>query len=296
MRSQRSLRGITPAGGNYTHVALPLQQYSRTITMDLQLTGKKALVTGGTAGIGFAIAQALANEGAAVSITGRSQKKLDEAVAEIGKGKQQGSVAGILADLGAKQGADQLFDALPEVDILVNNLGIYETKQFGEITDEDWLKIFEVNVLSGVRTARQYFPKMLKKNWGRIIFVSSESSVMIPPDMIHYGMTKTAQLSIARGLAETTKGTGVTVNTLLPGPTQSEGIVEFLKKLASHPDATPAEAEAEFFAKYRSESLLQRLIDPKEIGSLAAYLASPLSSATNGAALRVEGGLVRFIA
>lgn len=259
--------------------------------MDLKLQGKTALVTGATAGIGFAIAKVLAGEGASVLITGRAQDKLDAAVAAIG----QGDVRGVVADVATQEGAARLIEQVPQVDILVNNLGIFESKAFGDITDEDWLHFFEVNVLSGVRTARAYLPGMLERNWGRIIFVSSESSVLIPPDMIHYATTKTAQLTISRGLAETTKGTGVTVNTVLPGPTRSAGIVDFLKSVSSTPDASPAELEAEFFQKHRTTSLLQRMIEPEEIAHLTAYLASPLSSATNGAALRVEGGLVRTI-
>jgi NAD(P)-dependent dehydrogenase (short-subunit alcohol dehydrogenase family) len=179
---------------------------------------------------------------------------------------------------------------------LVNNLGVYEVKPFADISDEDWFTIFETNVMSGVRLSRHYFPGMIKRNWGRIIFISSESSVNIPAEMIHYGMTKTSQLAISRGLAEGTKGTGVTVNTVLPGPTMSEGIVGFLKGLSSKPNATLEEAEKEFFAKYRSDSLLQRLIEPEEVASLVAYVASPLAAATNGAALRVEGGLLRNVA
>lgn len=259
--------------------------------MDLKLRGKSALVTGASAGIGFAIAKVLAEEGAKVIITGRSQDKLDAAIDNIGIG----NVTGVVVDVATKEGAASLIEQVPHVDILINNLGIYESKPFRDITDEDWLHFFEVNVLSGVRTARAYLPKMMEQNWGRIIFVSSESSVMIPPDMIHYATTKTAQLTISRGLAETTRGTAVTVNTVFPGPTRSAGIVDFLKSVSSKPEPTPEEAEAEFFEKHRSSSLLQRLIEPEEIAHLTAYLASPLSAATNGAALRVEGGLVQTI-
>ena len=261
--------------------------------MDLQLDGKVAVVTGGTAGIGLAIAAELAQEGANVFITGRSQESVDNATAEI-RGK--GEVTGIVADLGTRAGAEALFRQLPDVDVLVNNLGIYESKSFADITDEDWMHLFEVNVLSGVRTARTYLPKMLAKNSGRIIFISSESSLAVPPDMIHYAMTKTAQLAISRGLAETTRGTGVTVNTVMPGPTMSAGIVDFIKSVSEKPDDRLEDLEAAFFEKHRSASLLQRLIQPEEIAHLVAYLASPLSSATNGAAIRVEGGLLRSIA
>jgi NAD(P)-dependent dehydrogenase (short-subunit alcohol dehydrogenase family) len=260
--------------------------------MDLQLTGKTALVTGSTAGIGLAIAEDLVREGATVFIAGRSQPKIDEALRKLGG--PGGRVGGVVADAGTPEGAAVLFERVPRVDILVNNLGIYEPKPFADIPDEDWLKLFNVNVMSGIRLSRHYFSPMLARGWGRVIFVASESAVMTPPEMIHYGVTKSSQLALSRGLAEMTKGTQVTVNTVLPGPTRSEGIVEFLQKAA--PGAKDAaEAEAEFFRVHRPSSLLQRLIDPQEIAHLVAYLASPLSSATNGAALRVEGGLLRSI-
>ena len=259
--------------------------------MDLLLNGKTALVTGSTAGIGLEIARKLAVESAKVVVTGRNQVKLDQAVAGI-RASGGAEVLGVLADPATAEGAAILLKAVPSVDILVNNLGIYGVKPFTEITDEDWRSYFEVNVLSGARLARSYFSGMLERNWGRIVFISSESALMIPGEMIHYGMTKTAQLAISRGLAELTKGTNVTVNAVLPGPTRSEGIIEFLRSLASDPQAPAAEIEAEFFAKYRSSSLLQRMIEPTEIANLVAYIASPLSSATNGAALRAEGGLL----
>jgi NAD(P)-dependent dehydrogenase (short-subunit alcohol dehydrogenase family) len=258
--------------------------------MDLRLKGKKAIVTGGTAGIGLAIARALGEEGVEVTIPGRNSKKLSEAVASLA-----GNARGIEADLGTAEGTAKLIEQIPETDILVNNLGIYEPKNFFDITDDEWLHVFEVNVLSGIRLARHYFRKMLAKNSGRVIFISSESAIMTPVEMVHYGMTKTAQLAISRGMAEQTKGTEVTVNSILPGPTRSEGIVGFLQTLASIPDATPEQAEKEFFERYRSSSLLQRLIEDREVANLVAYVASPLSSATNGAALRVEGGLLRSI-
>jgi NAD(P)-dependent dehydrogenase (short-subunit alcohol dehydrogenase family) len=266
--------------------------------MDLQLAGKTALVTGSTAGIGLAIAKKLAAEGAAVIVTGRSQAKLDAAAAEVA---EVGSVRPVLADPGTAAGAATLIDAVPDVDILVNNLGIYEAKPFTEITDEDWLKIFEVNVLSGVRLSRHYFPRMLDRDWGRVIFIASESALMPPGEMIHYGMTKTAQLAISRGLAEQTTGTGVTVNSVMPGPTRSEGIVDFIRSVVHDSvvggrDAPEAEREAAFFEQARPGSLIRRLIEADEIGSLVAYLASPLSAVTNGAAIRAEGGLVPTIA
>ncbi|MFY0569204.1 SDR family NAD(P)-dependent oxidoreductase [Archangium lansingense] len=262
--------------------------------MDLQLNGKKALVTGSTAGIGLEIARRLATEGADVIICGRSQAKLDEAVAQL-RASGGGKVRGVLADPATAEGAKTLLEVAPDLDILVNNLGIYEAKDFVDISDEAWRKLFEVNVLSGARLARQYFPGMLERNWGRIIFIASEAGIRVPSDMIHYAVTKTAQLTISRGLAELTKGTRVTVNSVLPGPTRSEGIVDFLKSVASDPHAPAAEIEAEFFRKDRATSLLQRMIEPEEIANLVAYVASPLSAATNGAALRVEGGLISTI-
>lgn len=259
--------------------------------MDLKLNDKTALVTGATAGIGLEIARALAAEGAQVFVTGRSQAKLDAAVAEIG-----GKVTGVLADAATGEGANAILKAVPAVDILVNNVGIYEMKAFADIPDEDWLRLFDVNVMSGVRLSRGYFPGMLERNWGRVIFISSESGLAIPAEMVHYGMTKSAQLAVARGMAQATKGTGVTVNSILPGPTRSEGVADFLKSVSTNPEGTPAEHEAEFFEKHRSSSLLQRMIEPQEVASLVAYVASPLSAATNGASLKVEGGLVTTIA
>ena len=259
--------------------------------MDLQLNDKTAVITGATAGIGLEIARKLAVEGADTILTGRSQAKLDAAVASIQASGGVG-VRGVLADAATAEGAAALVSAFPRVDILVNNLGIYESKPFVDITDADWRALFEVNVLSGARLARAYFPGMLAQNWGRVIFISSESALMIPGEMIHYGMTKTAQLSISRGLAQLTRGTAVTVNSVLPGPTRSEGVLDFLKSVAADPTAPADEIEAEFFAKWRATSLLQRMIEPEEIANMVAYLASPLSSATNGAALRVEGGLI----
>ncbi|PKA44508.1 oxidoreductase [Rhizobium sullae] len=263
--------------------------------MDLQLKGKKALVTGSTAGIGLAIAKALACEGANVTITGRSRSKLDQATRELAAAAGKERVQAILADPGTGEGAAILAAELPEVDILVNNLGIYESKAYEDITDEDWRRFFEVNVLGGARLARQYFPAMLRRNWGRIIFIASDSALIVPPDMIHYGMTKTAQLSISRGLAGLTKGTNVTVNSVLPGTTRSEGIDDFLKSVSSNPNAPAGDIESEFFAKERPSSLIQRMIEPEEIAALVAYVASPLSAATNGAALRVDGGITPTI-
>ncbi|MBT0668647.1 SDR family oxidoreductase [Novosphingobium profundi] len=261
--------------------------------MDLQLKGKTALVTGSTAGIGFAIAERLAAEGASVIISGRNQDKLDAAAERIAR---IGSVKAVLADVATADGAANLIEAAPEADILVNNLGIYEARPFTQISDADWHHMFEVNVVSGARLARHYFPRMLEKDWGRIIFIASESALVVPGEMIHYGMTKTAQLAIARGLAEQTRGTGVTVNSVMPGPTRSEGIVEFIRSVVDNKDAPEAEREAEFFRKYRPLSLIRRLIEADEIAAQVALLASPWGAITNGAAIRVEGGIVPTIA
>lgn len=261
--------------------------------MDLQLEGKTALVTGSTAGIGLAIAKRLAEEGVDVVIAGRNREKLDAAAAEVGA---LGKVRAVLADPANAEGADVLIAAAPDVDILVNNLGIYEAKPFTEISDADWHRFFEINVVSGARLARHYFPRMLERDWGRVIFIASESGLLPPAEMIHYGMTKTAQLAISRGLAEQTKGTGVTVNSVLPGPTRSEGIVEFIRSVVDNKDAPESEREAEFFNKLRPLSLIRRLIEADEIGALVAYLASPLAAVTNGAAIRAEGGIIPTIA
>ncbi|EJB01827.1 dehydrogenase of unknown specificity [Rhizobium leguminosarum bv. trifolii WSM597] len=263
--------------------------------MDLQLDGKTALVTGATAGIGLDIARTLATEGARVVITGRDRAKLDGAIYAI---KIAGglNISGVLADAASAEGAAIIASAEPLVDILVNNLGIYESKAFGDITDSDWSHLFDVNVMSGVRLSRSYLPGMLERNWGRIIFISSESGLAIPHDMIHYATTKTAQLAVSRGLAQMTRGTNVTVNSVLPGPTRSEGIEAFLRSQASDPSAPIKQIEAEFFATARSASILQRMVEAEEVANVVAFLASPRSSATNGAALRAEGGLVNTIA
>jgi len=263
--------------------------------MDLQLTNKKALVTGSTAGIGFTIASLLAQEGAAVVVNGRSQGRVEEAVQRIKKENKNAQVTGLPADLGTKQGVDLLTRTLPALDILVNNLGIFEPKPFADIPDEDWQRFFEVNVLSGVRLSRFYLPGMLQNNWGRIVFISSESGVNIPVEMIHYGVTKTAQIALARGLAETTVGTNVTINSVLPGPTRSEGVEKFVEDLAKGQGTKATTVEAEFFRTARPTSLLKRFATPEEVATLVVYVCSPLASATNGAALRVDGGLLRSI-
>jgi NAD(P)-dependent dehydrogenase (short-subunit alcohol dehydrogenase family) len=267
----------------------------RTAEMDLQLTDKKALVTGSTAGIGFAIASLLAQEGASIVVNGRTQQRVDEAIERIRQGKKDAQLTGVAADLGTKKGVDVLTRSIPALDILVNNLGIFEPKPFTEITDEDWLRFFEVNVLSGVRLSRFYLPQMLQKNWGRIVFISSESGVNIPVEMIHYGVTKTAQIALARGLAETTAGTNVTVNSVLPGPTRSEGVGQFVADLARTQGTETTSVEKEFFRSVRPTSLLKRFATLEEVAAMVVYVCSPRASATNGAALRVDGGVVRSI-
>jgi NAD(P)-dependent dehydrogenase (short-subunit alcohol dehydrogenase family) len=263
--------------------------------MDLQLHGKRALVTGSTGGIGLSIAKALAHEGAAVILNGRTDGRIEEATTAIRHELPDANLQGVAADLSTAAGASTVVSSLLDVDILVNNFGIYEAKPFGEISDAEWLRFFEANVMSGVRLSRAYLGGMLQRNWGRIIFISSESAVNIPVEMIHYGMTKTAQLSIARGLAEMTAGSGVTVNSVLPGPTRSEGVESFVAGMARQQGKTPAEVEREFFQQVRPSSLLKRFTESDEVAALVAFVASPRSSATNGAALRVDGGVVRSI-
>jgi NAD(P)-dependent dehydrogenase (short-subunit alcohol dehydrogenase family) len=263
--------------------------------MDLQLKDKRAVVTGSTAGIGFAIAHALALEGASVVVNGRTRERVTSAVNEIRRHAPQANIRGIAADLSTPAGIATLLTDTPEAEILVNNLGIFEAKNFTTITDADWQRIWDTNVMSGVRLSRHYLPKMLAANWGRILFISSESAVNIPVEMIHYGVTKTAQVAVARGLAETTTGTGVTVNSILAGPTRSEGVERFVKELATSQGVDEATFEREFFSKVRPSSLLKRFASPDEVANLVAYVCSPRSSATNGAALRVEGGVIRSI-
>ena len=259
--------------------------------MDLQLADKIALVSGSTKGIGLAIATGLAREGANVIINGRSEESIDAALAKIRETLPNAKLGGFAGDLANAAVVEKLVNNFPAVDILVNNLGIFEPKPFEQIPDADWVRFFEVNVLSGVRLSRAYLAGMKHKNWGRIIFISSESGVQIPAEMIHYGMTKTAQLAVSRGLAETCAGTGVTVNAVLPGPTRSDGVDEFVKQLSGGKPF--AEFEKEFFTTIRPSSLLKRFATTEEVANLVVYVCSPLSSATNGAALRVDGGTIR---
>jgi NAD(P)-dependent dehydrogenase (short-subunit alcohol dehydrogenase family) len=265
------------------------------MAMDLQLRNKSAFVSGSTAGIGFAIAKRLLQEGARVTINGRTKHSVDNAVKELKSAVPDSDISGIHADFSKLEDVNRLIGALPEIDILINNAGIFEPKPFADIPDEDWFRLFEVNVMSGVRLSRHFFPKMLQKNWGRIIFISSESAVFIPDEMIHYGMTKTAQIAVSRGLAELTKGTQVTVNTILPGPTKSKGVGAFLEELSKANHITTAEVENDFFKRMRPSSLLQRFASVDEVASTVVYYASPLASATNGASIRVEGGLIKSI-
>ena len=263
--------------------------------MDLGLVVKTALVTGSTAGIGYAIAQSLAREGAQVTINGRTQARVDAAVAAIRASVPNAHVTGIAADFSSAAGAETVIAALPTADILVNNVGIFDPKPFAEISDAEWFRFFEVNVMSGVRLSRHYLAGMREKNWGRILFISSESAVQIPAEMIHYGMTKTAQVAVARGIAESVAGTGITVNSILPGPTDSEGVATFVESMARQQNKPKAQMEKEFFQHARPSSLLQRFATVEEVAAMATYVASELSSATNGAALRVDGGVVRAI-
>lgn len=263
--------------------------------MELQLKNKKALVTGSTAGIGFAIALNLAKEGAEVIINGRTTERVETAVAQIKTESGNDKVRGVTADFTNAESIKHLVTQVPEVDILINNVAIFEPKAFADITDADWLRFYEINVLSGIRLSRAYFGQMLNNGWGRIIFISSESAVQIPEEMIHYGMTKTAQLAIARGLAEMTKGTAVTVNSVLPGPTFSEGVEGFIENLAKDQNKTIAEVEADFFKTIRPTSIIQRFLSTTEVANMVTYLASPLASATNGAAVRAEGGLLKSV-
>jgi len=263
--------------------------------MDLKLQNKTALVTGSTAGIGFAIARSLAAEGARVIVNGRTEARVSEAIASIRREHPSAKLEPFAADLATADAAIDATRQFPSVEILVNNLGVYEPKPFEQISDDDWQTIIETNFISGVRLSRYYLPRMKSANWGRIVFISSESALNIPVEMIHYGVTKTMQVALARGLAETTAGTAVTVNSILAGPTRSEGVEKFLIDMAKTKNVTAEEIEKEFFRTTRPSSLLQRFATIDEVAALVTFVASPLSSATNGAALRADGGLLRSI-
>jgi NAD(P)-dependent dehydrogenase (short-subunit alcohol dehydrogenase family) len=263
--------------------------------MDLQLTNRRALITGSTGGIGYAIAHGLAAERAHVTITGRTQASVDAALARMSHAIPNVRADGVAADCATVAGAETVFARVPDVDILVNNLGIYERKPFFEIPDADWIRLFEVNVLSGIRFSRRYAPAMVKRAWGRVLFISSESALNIPKEMIHYGMTKTAQLSVSHGLAMELAGTGVTVNTVLPGPTRTENTDKLRAQRAQAAGISVAELEKDFFISFRPTSLLKRFTSAEEVANLAVYLCSPLASATNGAAMRADGGVVNQI-
>ncbi len=264
--------------------------------MKIEFNGKTAIVTGSTSGIGFAIGLGLAQSGARVILNGRNEQRVHEAVAKMRALAPGENISGIAADLATAKGCETFLAAAGPADILVNNLGIFEPKPFGEISDADWLRFFETNVLSGVRLSRHYLPQMIARNWGRIIFVSSKSALNTPAEMIHYGMTKTAQLAVSRGLAELTAGTGVTVNSVLPGPTRSEGVGDFFGRMARDEGISQAEMEARFIAQHRPSSLLKRLAEVEEVANMVVYLCSAQASATNGASVRVDGGVVKTIA
>jgi NAD(P)-dependent dehydrogenase (short-subunit alcohol dehydrogenase family) len=263
--------------------------------MNLELNNKKAFVSGSTSGIGFATAKQLLQEGAEVIINGRSEESIDKALTRLHDEVPNGNVKGLTADFSNASSVNKLIGQLGTIDILINNVGIYEPSDFIEIADEDWYRFFDVNVMSGIRLSRAVFPQMLERNWGRIIFTSSESASNIPEEMIHYGTTKAAVHAVSRGLAELTKNTDVTVNSIMPGPTASEGVESFFNKLAEEQNTDYASVEKDFFKNMRPSSLLRRFAKPEEVANLITYVSSPLSSATNGAALRVDGGVVKTI-
>jgi NAD(P)-dependent dehydrogenase (short-subunit alcohol dehydrogenase family) len=264
--------------------------------MKIDLAGKSAVVTGSTAGIGFAIAKGLAQAGASTVINGRTQASLDEALAALKDAVPGAIIRGVAVDLGTAEGCEALVEAAPAADILINNVGVFGPQDFFDIPDREWTRYFEVNVMSGVRLARAYLPGMLERNWGRVVFLSSESAINIPVDMIHYGFTKTANLAISRGLAKRAAGTGVTVNAVLPGPTLSEGVGAMLQGMAEKAGQSIDEAAQAFVQQNRPSSIIRRVATPEEVANMVVYVASPQASATTGAALRVDGGVVDTIA
>ena len=264
--------------------------------MKIDLSGKTAIVTGSTAGIGHAIAKGLAQAGAAVVVNGRTPAAVERTVATLSADAPWARIRGVAANVGTARGCAALVSAEPAADILINNVGIYGPQDFFEIADAEWTRFFEVNVMSGVRLARAYLPGMMERGWGRVLFVSSESALNIPADMIHYGFTKTAQLAISRGLAKRVAGTGVTVNAILPGPTLSDGVEAMLKEAQQGSGLSMEETAAAFVKQQRSSSLIQRAASVDEVANLAVYAVSPQASATTGAALRVDGGVVDTIA
>lgn len=261
--------------------------------MDLKIANKIALITGSTQGIGFATAKKLCEEGVNVIINGRNEEKVNNAVKKLQAEFTKLEIIGITADLKDNEGCNKLISAIPHIDILINNLGIFEPKEFKDITEKEWLHMFNVNVMSGVRLAQHYLSSMINQNWGRIIFISSESALQIPKEMIHYGMTKTAQISVSRGIAELTKGTNVTSNAIILGPSKSEGVITFINNLANQTNRTAQEVEKDFFQNVRPTSLIQRFAEVEEDANMIVYVSSALSSATNGAILRVDGGVIQ---
>jgi NAD(P)-dependent dehydrogenase (short-subunit alcohol dehydrogenase family) len=263
--------------------------------MNIDLSGKHAVVTGSTGGIGFAIAKGLAASGASVVLNGRTEAKVKQAVEALKKAVPSARIEGVAADLATADGVNAFIERVQQADILVNNLGIFEPKNFEDIPDDDWFRFFETNVMSGIRMSRAYIPGMKAKDWGRIVFISSESGLNIPVEMIHYGMTKTAQIAVARGLAESLAGTGITVNSVLPGPTRSEGVIDFFGKMAKEQGVSQTQMEQDFVAQHRPSSIIRRLASVDEVANMVVYACSKQASATTGAALRVEGGLLRSI-
>ena len=264
--------------------------------MKIDLSGKTAIVTGSTAGIGYAIAKGLAQAGADVVVNGRTAAAVEHAVATLTSEVPQANVRGIAADVGTADGCAALVRAQPSADILINNVGIYGPQDFFETPDAEWTHFFEVNVMSGVRLSRAYLPGMVQRHWGRVVFLSSESALNIPADMIHYGFTKTGNLSISRGLAKRVSGTGVTVNAILPGPTLSDGLEAMLNEEQKASGLTLKETAAAFVMKHRPSSIIQRAATVEEVANLVVYTASQQASATTGAALRVDGGVVETLA